>query len=201
MSLGHAGDQRYFDKDQRLVRHARVEKGKAAAVGFEPVLQIGPAADLVHRLVGHQFFEQRRRRLPADPLQLEKADIEPIGEQPLQILLETAQQRVVAAEVNQLGAPIDQELDPFGERVELAQQGNPRRLQRLAQLALGRGALGGPFGLRQGRAAAVDLTAVDVELAGEQPQETLASVGVEQQIGAAEVGRPRPRRDLAAARV
>ena len=61
MSLGHARDQRHLDEDQRLVGHARMEKGEAAAVGLEPVLQIGPAADLVHRLVGHQLFEQRRR--------------------------------------------------------------------------------------------------------------------------------------------
>ena len=60
----HAANQRHLDKDQRLVRHARVEKRKAAAVGLEPVLQIGPAADFVHRLVGHQLFEQRRRRIP-----------------------------------------------------------------------------------------------------------------------------------------
>ena len=88
----HARNQRDLDKDQRLVRHARVKKGKAAAVGLEPVLQVGPAADLVHRLVDHQLFEQRRRRFPGDPLQLEKADVEPVGEQPLQIVLEPAQQ-------------------------------------------------------------------------------------------------------------
>ena len=35
----HARDQRHLDKDQRLVGHARVKKGEAAAVGLEPVLQ------------------------------------------------------------------------------------------------------------------------------------------------------------------
>ena len=40
------------------------------------------------------------------------------------------------AEVDQLGAPIDEELDPFGKRVELSQQGDARRLQRGAQGAL-----------------------------------------------------------------
>ena len=91
-------------------------------------------------------------------------------------------------------------LTPSGSALNWRSKRDPRRLQRLAQLALGGGPLGGPFGLGQGRAAAVDFAAVDVELAGEQPQKTFASVGVEQQIGAAEIGGPRPRRDLAAAR-
>ena len=116
---GHARNERHLYKDQRLVRHARMKKGKAAAVGIEPVLQIGPAANLVHRLVDHQLLEQCGRRFPGDALQLEKADVEPVGEQPLQILLEPAQQRVAPPEVDQLGAAIDEEFDPFGKRVEL----------------------------------------------------------------------------------
>ncbi len=39
---GETRDQRDLDEDQRLVRHARMEEGKAAPVGIEPVLQVSP---------------------------------------------------------------------------------------------------------------------------------------------------------------
>jgi hypothetical protein len=36
-----------------------VEEGVEAAVGIEAVLEVGPGADFMHRLVFDQFFEQR----------------------------------------------------------------------------------------------------------------------------------------------
>src|SRR6516162_11314098 len=116
----HTGDQRHLHEDQGLVGHAGMEKGKAATIRLEPVLQVGPPADLVHGLIGHQLLKQRRRRFPGDSLELEKADVEPVGEQSLQILLEARESGIVLPEINQLGAAVDEELYPIGERVELA---------------------------------------------------------------------------------
>ena len=177
---GHAGDERHLDKDQRLVRHPRVKKGKAAAVGFEPIFQIGPAANLVHRLVRDQLFEQGRGRFPADPLQLEKADVEPIGEQTLQIVFEAAQQRIARAEIHQFGAAIDQKLDALGQRIELAHQGDAWRFEGRAQRPLGGVAFDRPRGGRQRRTAAFDRLMVDLELAGQDLPEALAPALVEQ---------------------
>ncbi|EXI92464.1 MAG: hypothetical protein AW12_00590 [Candidatus Accumulibacter sp. BA-94] len=75
--VGQAVDERHLDEDQWLHRHARVEEGVTAPVGIEPVLQIAPRTDLMHRLVLDQFLQQRCRRVPGDPLQFEKADVEP----------------------------------------------------------------------------------------------------------------------------
>src|SRR6516165_1703358 len=97
-----------------------MEKSEATTVRLEPVLQIGPPADLVNRLIGHQLLEQCGRRFPGDSLELEKADVEPIGEQPLQILFEARQSRIVLPEIHQFGTAIDKKLYPFGERIELA---------------------------------------------------------------------------------
>ena len=91
-------------------------------------------------------------------------------------------------------------MTPSGKRVELAQQGDARRLQRVAQGALLGGALGRLGGLDQRLAAPPDRVVVDIEFAGEQLQEALAPGGVERQIGAAEIGGAGPRRDPAAAR-
>ena len=104
-------------------------------------------------------------------------------------------------EIDQFGAPVDEELHPFGQRVELAQQGDPRRLQRGAQRPLGSGALVRSRGVDQRTAAAVDFVVVDIEFAGEQLQKTLAPARIERQIGAAEIGGAGARRDLAAAPV
>ena len=139
---GDPGDQRHLDKDQRLVGHARMKEGEAAAIRLEPVFQIGPAADLVHRLVGHQLFEQRGRRFPGNPAQFEKADIEPVGEQVAQIVGEAAQRRVAAGRCSISSARRStRNLTPSGKRVELAQQGDARRRQRGAQRPFGGAAL------------------------------------------------------------
>ena len=60
----HALDQRHLDEDQGLVGHAGMKESEAPAIGIEAILEIGPGANLVHRLVAHQLFEQRGRRVP-----------------------------------------------------------------------------------------------------------------------------------------
>ena len=186
-------DQRHLDKDQRLVRHARMEEGKAAAVGLQPVFQIGPAADLVHRLVGHQFFEQRRRRFPGDAAQFEKADIEPVGEQVAQIVGEPAQRQILSGHPDQLGAPVDEKLHPLGQRVELAQQRRRAAASAPPATRVRRRTRAAGIGRRGSIAAqrSDDRLVVGVELFGQQPQKPLATGS---RSAPDSCGRVRPRR-------
>ena len=85
------------------------------------------------------------------------------------------QQRVVPPQIDQLGAAVDQELDPFGQRVELPQQRDPRRLQRVAQRRFGSRALDRSRSFGECAAAPVDRGVVDIELAREQAQKALAA--------------------------
>src|ERR1700756_2323648 len=178
-----------------------MEKGKTATIRLEPVLQIGPPPDLVHGLIGHQLFEQCRRRFPGDSLELEKADVEPVGKQPPQVLFEAEEHGVALLEIKQFGATVDQEFYPFRERVELAQEGDAWRLQCSAQRPLGGRALVRSGGVDQCVAATVDFATVDIEFAGEQLQKTLAPLAVQRQISTPEIGRPSARSPRAAAPV
>ena len=130
---GHAVHQRDLDEDQRLVGHARMEEGEAAAVRIEPVLEVAPRADGVHRLVGDQLLEQRRRRPPVDAHQVEEADIEPGAEQRAQVLAQHPRRGVGPAQDQQLGAQVDHELHALRHADELVQQPHGGRFERLAQ--------------------------------------------------------------------
>ena len=118
---GHTADQGNLDKDQGFIRHAGVEKGKAPAVGIQPVFQIIPGADFVHRLVGHQFFQQHGGRIPGDPAQIQKTYIKPGRKQLAQIIAQAPQNWFVANQGQDLSPHIYQELDPLGQGVELRQ--------------------------------------------------------------------------------
>src|SRR6185312_481662 len=197
--IRHALHQRDFDEDERLLRHARVEIAEAAPISLEPVLEIGPAADLVHRLIDDELLEERSGRVPRDARQLEEADIEPAREQCLQVELEPGQHRIAPRHRHKLGAHVDQEFDAFGERVELRQERDTWRLQRQAQFALNLAPRALTGGVDQSLAELADSRMVDVELLGEEAQEALAPGGVEGQIRAAEIGGARTTRDGAAA--
>ena len=55
-----------------------MEEGEAAPVGgIEAAAQVVPALDLVHRLVGDDLLQDRRRRLPVDAAQHQEAAVEP----------------------------------------------------------------------------------------------------------------------------
>ena len=106
------------------------------------------------------------------------------------------------ASVDQLGAAVDEELDPLGQRVELAQQRHARRRQRRrATRARRRRASAGsaPAAARAQQSSTASWSMSNSS--AEQPQEALAPGRVERQIGAAEFGGAGARRDLAAAAV
>src|SRR3990167_5901892 len=83
-AVGDAVHQRHLDEDQRLIGQARVEEAVAAAVAVQAVLQVGPAADVVHGLVLDELFQQRGGRIPRQATQLQKSHVKPGGEQVLQ---------------------------------------------------------------------------------------------------------------------
>ena len=66
---------------------------------------------------------------------------------PAQVGLQRSEQAVVLADLQQEGAHIHQELAAVRNRCELRQQLQPRRLQRLAQVRGGGGAVGRIGGL------------------------------------------------------
>ena len=68
--------QRDLHEHERLVGHRGMEERVAAAVGVEPVLEVGPRVDRVHRFVLDQLLEQRGGRVPRDAPELEQADVE-----------------------------------------------------------------------------------------------------------------------------
>jgi hypothetical protein len=72
--------QRHLDENDRLLRQRGMKKSETTAVGFETPAQIRPAGDFMDGFVVNQLFEDDRRCTPVDPLELEKAGIEPGAE-------------------------------------------------------------------------------------------------------------------------
>src|SRR5581483_12032688 len=100
-------------------RHPRMEEGEAAAIGIESVLEVDPAAHLVHGFIDAELLEQGGRRIPGDAFELEEADIEPSGQQRLQVGFQRRETALLAYQLEQLGAHVDQEFDPLRQGVEL----------------------------------------------------------------------------------
>src|SRR3546814_12531871 len=107
-----------------------MEQRIAAAVGIQPVAHILPGGDLVHGFVGDQLLEQRGRRVPVDGAQVEEAGVEPRQQQLAQVVVEALEIGVVAAQRQQVGAKVDQELHPLRQRVELGEETPAGRLDR-----------------------------------------------------------------------
>src|SRR3546814_7387025 len=77
---------------------------------------------MVHGFVGDQLLEQRVRRGPVDGAQVEEAGVEPRQQQLAQVVVEALEIGVVAAQRQQVGAQVDQELHPLRQRVELGEE-------------------------------------------------------------------------------
>ena len=153
----------------------------------------------MHRLVFDQLLDDRRRRVPGDLAELQEAHVEPARQQRFQIRFEVGERLVLGRELEQGGAHVDQELHPVGQRVELGQQPEPRRLQRGAELALAALAPAPVVELVEPHRGGGDGLAVGVELGAENAEEARAPLRGERHVGAAERGGAGPRGDLAAA--
>ncbi len=74
-----------------------MEEGEAAAVGrLQPVAQIVPVADLVHRLIADDLFQDIGRGGPVDLAQHQKAPVEPGQEQMDEIGIQRVQHRILS---------------------------------------------------------------------------------------------------------
>ena len=182
---GDAAHQRHLDEDQRLVRHAGVEEAVKAPVGIQPILEVVPALDGMDRLVDHDLFQHGGGRAPGDALQFQEADIEPGGQQALEVALQRRQRRVALDLIYKLGPHVHQELDTFRQRIESGQQFQARRFKCLSKSTLGLGAVVAVGGV-QVLDGGVDLVAFGAEFLGQQAQEARPPLGVEGEIGAAQ---------------
>ena len=72
-----------------------MEERIAAAIGFQTPPQIPPSLNLVDGFVLDQALQDDRRRLPVDPLQREKAAVEPRSEQVREVGVDLGAVRVV----------------------------------------------------------------------------------------------------------
>ncbi len=126
-----------------------MEECEAAAVGRKTPPQIIPALDLMHRLVGNQLFQHRRRRLPVDPPQLEKAAVEPGGEEMLEIGIEQLQLRLVVQMGGDLASHRDQRAGAASRHVHAPQQLLPGRIAGPCERGRGFRRGGGEITLRR----------------------------------------------------
>ena len=175
-----------------------MEEGIKAAVGIQAVLQIAPALDGMHGLVGHDLFQHQGRGSPGDALQLQEADVEPGVQQVLEIAFQGRHGRIVARQRQQLGPQIDQELHAFGQGVELGQQALAGAFQGIAQGMFGPIAGGDVGGGGDGGHGAIDAGGVGAEFIGQHMQEALAALGVQTEVGPPQGGGAGAGRDFAA---
>ena len=172
--------------------------GVAAAIVTETVLEIVPGQNCVHRFVLDEFLQKRRRRFPGDAFQIEKADIEPGGEQRMNVGIQRLQAYVFRREQHQLGAQVHQKLHALTELVELAQELDPRGHQDLAQVALGVSPLGFVTGFLAHLYGSIHSARIHVVVPGQNLEEAPSPFWVECQIGLAQLRCPGPGRYLAA---
>src|SRR5437763_2310240 len=99
-----------------------MEERVATPVGSEPSVQIVPAADLVHRLVLDQLFEDKRRSSPVNPLQDEEATVKPRCEKVCEIGLDAGPLGLANAILEQTPSHVDQRAGPSRRHVEPPEQ-------------------------------------------------------------------------------
>ena len=127
--VGHIAHQRHLDEHQRLVNERGMEEGEAAPIGrIEAAAQVVPPLDLVHRLIADDLVEDRRRRVPVDAAQNEKAAVEPGVEQAPQVGVNGGERRIGRRYPQQVVAHADDLVRGAGREVETAEELDPRAL-------------------------------------------------------------------------
>ena len=149
------------------------------------------------RFIVDQLFQQRRRTVPVDPLQLQEADVEPGTQQTAQIAVQRREHLVCAAHRQQEAAQVHEELLAVGNRGELRQQPQPRRLQRLAQRCLGAGAFGDVLGRLYFGESVGHGIGIGIE-ARQRAQKRCPALLIRRKVGLGQLCRPVACADLAA---
>jgi hypothetical protein len=130
----HLGRQRDLDEDQRLADERRVEEGEAAAVGgLETKPEVVPARDRMDRFVVDDLLEDVRRRRPVDPLQGEKAAVEPRPEEMPEVGVDGSERAVFLQRLQQILAHRDELARAAGCEVHASDQLLAARLGQRVQ--------------------------------------------------------------------
>ncbi len=181
--VGESVGQRDLDEDDRLVHQRGVEEAVAPLVTVEPVPQVVPAGDGVHRFGRHQPVEHRRGRVPRDLAELEQAHVEQGRQVTGELVVQQPQRGIVAADGTDVGAQLDQETDTVWQPRDHVQPCRVPGDDRAPELAL-RGDAVGP---RARHAEAVDGTVDDervgTELGDDGAEEPTPAVEVEPRVG------------------
>jgi len=134
-----AGDrfrQRHLDENQGLVDQSGMKERIAAPVdGVDTPAQIVPVADLVHRLIANDLFENVRRRRPVYPAQHQKPPVEPRRQQVHDVAVERGEVLVAVHQAKQIGAQRHQFAGAARRAVQPADQFLPARLGSKMQVA------------------------------------------------------------------
>ncbi len=116
-----------------------MEEGVAAPVRrVDACAQVLPVADLVHRLVLDDLFQDHGRRRPVDPAQHQEAAVEPRREQVHEIGVDGGEIVAMVERVHELLAHGDQRFRPARRHVEPAKQLLAPRLGAAVKLGGGR---------------------------------------------------------------
>ncbi len=194
-----AGDrfgQRHLDEDQGFVDQRGMKERVAAPVdGIDAAAQIVPVADLMHRLIADDLFQDVGGRRPVDPAQHEKAPVEPGGQQMRDVAVEPGKALVRRLHVKQIGAQRHQLAGGVRRAIEPAEQFLPPRFgskMQVAGVVVARLRPPGLDGLRQ-------LLPVRAVVAGQRLEERKPAGGVEVMIAVENLARHRGAGGLAAA--
>ena len=117
----------------------------------------------------------------------------------MDIGVQRLQANILRREHHQLGAQIHQKLHPLAELVELAEKLDPRRHQGLAQIALGAASFDLVAGFLARQMAAVHRFGLHVVVPRQNLEEAPPALGIQHQIGLAQIRGAGAGRYLAAA--
>src|SRR5215470_8392751 len=99
-----------------------MEKTEAAAVVLQAPPEIVPVANVMHRLVLDKVFEDRRRGVPVDPPQFEKAGVEPGPQQMLEIRGNRRPFRMAGGALQHTTPHLDERRRAGGREIQPAEQ-------------------------------------------------------------------------------
>ena len=137
-----ATGQGHLHEYHRLRGHKGMNEGEAGPVRDQPVLQLRPVGNAMHRFIADQVFQQHGGTVPPDAHQAQKAQVEKGFQQAAQFVFQGRQGRIALEKGIQIGAQVDQELDSRWNGVELPEEVMTRAFQCPGQSHQGLGDMG-----------------------------------------------------------
>ena len=143
---GNFAGQGDLDEDQRFIHQGRMKERIAAPIArIDAGAQIDPVADLVHRLVADDLFQDDGGRRPVDAAQHQEAAIEPGCKQRGEIRIDSGEVAAARQHIKELPPHFHQGAGPLRRQIEPPQQFLPPGLGGSMEVGGGRiGWLGPP---------------------------------------------------------